>query len=118
MHSPAFEILSGNAPHGKHTVRPAGHIRSHTGTRTDPHPVFKRDFAHHQVEGGFLVVVVSTKEEGALREATVVAKGDLAEVVDPHVLADPAMVAHGEFPRVLDGDAGFEDHATTHFGTE
>ena len=44
-------------------------------------------------------------------EAAVVAKGDLAEVVDPHVFADPAVVTHRELPRVLDGDARFEDHA-------
>ena len=91
---------------------------SHTGTRTDPHAVFKGDVAHHQVEGGFLVVVVAAKEEGALGEAAVVAEGDLAEVVDPHVLANPAVVTDGEFPGVLDGDARFEDHAAADVGAE
>ena len=47
-----------------------------------------------------------------------VANGDLAEVVDPHIFANPRVVANGKFPGVLDGDARFEDHAATHFGAE
>lgn len=99
-------------------MRTAGHARANTGASADPNAVLEGDVAHHEVEGGFLVVVVAAEEEGALGEAAVVAEGDLAEVVDPHVLADPAVVAHGELPRVFDGDARFEDHATTHFGAE
>ena len=62
--------------------------------------------------------MVAAKEEGALGEAAVVAEGDLAEVVNPYVLADPAVVTDGEFPGVLDGDARLEDHAAPHFGAE
>ena len=118
MYSPGFKVSSRDTPHGKHTVRTARHTRTHTGTRANPNPVFKRDVAHHQVEGGFLVVVVSAKKQGALREAAVVAEGDLTEVVDPHVLADPAVVTDDQFPGVLDGDARFEDHAAPDVRTE
>ena len=51
-------------------------------------------------------------------EAAVVAEGDMAEVVDPHVLANPAVVTNGEFPGVFDGDARFEDHASPDVGAE
>ena len=47
-----------------------------------------------------------------------VAKGDSAEVVDPHIFANPSVVAYDELPRVLDGDARLEDHAEPHFSTE
>ena len=47
-----------------------------------------------------------------------VAEGDLTEVVNPHVLADPAVVTDGQFPGVLDGDARFEDHAAPDACTE
>ena len=118
MHSPSFEISSRNTPHGKHTVRTAGYAWAYTCPRTNPNPVFKGDVAHHQVEGGLFVVVVSAKKQGALREAAVAADCDLAEVVDPHVLADPAVVTDGQFPGVLDGDARFEDHAAPDACTE
>ena len=48
-------------------------------------------------------------------EAAVVAEGDLTEVVNPHIFSYPAVVSHSEFPRVLDCDARFEDHATPDF---
>ena len=118
MNHPSFEILSRNAPHGQHAVRAASHTRSNTGARSNPHPVFQGDVAHHQVEGGFLVVVVAAQKQGALREATVASNRDLAEVVNPHVFANPSVVAYDELPRVLDGDARLEDHAASHFGTE
>ena len=111
MHFPGFEISSRNTPHGKHTVRTAGHARAYTCPRTNPNPVLKGDVADHQVKGGLLVIVVSAKKQGALREAAVVAEGDLTEVVNPHVLTDPAVITYCKFPRVLDGDARFEDHS-------
>ena len=57
-----FEIMSGNAPHGKHTVRAAGYARPYTGAGANPYPVLKGDVAYHQVEGCFLVVVVATEQ--------------------------------------------------------
>ena len=43
-------------------------------------------------------------------KAAVVTKGNLAEVVDPCVFTDPAVIADCELPRVLDSNARFEDH--------
>ena len=81
--------------------------------RANPYPVFKGDVSHNEIEGALLVVVVAAQKQGALGEAAVVAEGDLAEVVDPHVLTDPAVVTDGEFPWVLDGNARLEDHAAS-----
>ena len=47
-----------------------------------------------------------------------IANGDLAEVVDPHVFADPRVIADNQFPWVFDGDARFEDHVSPDFGAE
>ena len=98
VNHPSLEVMRCDTPHGQHAVRVAGHARSNTGASTNPHPVLEGDVAHHQVEGGLLVVVVAAEQQGALREAAVVAKGDLAQIVDPHVFADPAVVTDGEFP--------------------
>ena len=118
MHSPSLKILSGNAPHGKYTVRTAGHARSHTGASANPHAILKGDVSHNEIEGGFLVVVVAAKEQGALGETAVASNRDLTEVVDPHIFANPRVVAYDKLPRVLDGDARLEDHAAPHFGAE
>ena len=118
MNHPSFEILSRNAPHGQHAVGVAGYPRSHAGASANPDAFFKRDVAHHQIEGGLLVVVVAAEQQGALREAAMASDRDLAEVVDPHVFADPGVVTDGEFPWVLDGDSRLEDHAASNSGAE
>ena len=115
---PRLKVARRHAAHRQHAVRTAGHAWPYNGAGADPHAVLEGDVAHHEVEGGFLEVVVAAEEKRALGEAAVVSEGDLAEVVDPHVFADPAVVAHGELPRVFDGDARFEDHTAPDVGSE
>ena len=59
INRPCVEIYSRNTSNRKHTVRVAYYTWSHTGTRADPHAVFKSNVTHHQVECGFLEVVVA-----------------------------------------------------------
>ena len=42
----------------------------------------------------------------------------MAEVVDPDLFPNPAVVTDGQFPRVLDGHAWLDDHATPNFGAK
>ena len=76
----------------------ASHARTNTGTSANPNPVLKGDVAYYQVEGSLLVIVVTAEQQGASGEATVISDCDVAQVVDPHVFADPAVVTDGEFP--------------------
>ena len=116
MNPPRLEVARGRAAHGQDAVRPAGHARAQAGARPDPNPVFKGDVTHDKVEGGLFVVVVAAKEKGALGQATVVAYGHLAEVVDPDLIPNPAVVPDGQFPRVLDGHAWLHHDPSANLG--
>ena len=89
----------------------AGDPWPHVGASANPHPVVKDDVTHHQVEGGFLEVVVPAQEERSLGKTTMIPKSDLSEVVNPNVFANPAVVSNDQFPRVLNGHAWFDDDA-------
>ena len=109
VHSPRFKIFGRNAAHGKDAVRPTGDPRGDARLGANPDAIFQHNGPSDEVEGGVFVVVVAAEEPCSLRDAHVRADGDLSQVVNPHLLADPAVVANGEFPRVLDGHAGLDD---------
>ena len=118
INRPCVEILSRNAPHGKHAVRVADHARSHTGMRADPYAVLDDDVAHHQVKGGLLVIVVAAKQKSS-RERQQWFPIETWPKLSIHTCSPiQQWVTDGELPRVFDGDARFENHTTTHFGTE
>ena len=55
--------------------------------------------------------MIAGAEVGALGDADIVAELHRGEVVDPGVLANPAVVGHNQMPGILDGDAGLDDDA-------
>ena len=108
---PGLQVLCRHTTHGQHAVRATGDPRGDARLGTDPDAVFQHNGPCDEVERGFLVVVVAAEEQGALGNANMRPDGDLIQIVNPHLLADPAVVADGEFPRVLDGHTGLDDHA-------
>ena len=48
----------------------------------------------------------------ALRNADMRLEVNGSQIVDPHALADPAVVPDGKVPGVLDGNSGLDHHAT------
>ena len=94
------------------------HPRTHHRPGADPDAVFQHDGLHNEIERWLFVVVVAREQEGALGDADVRADGHLLEVVDPHMLAEPAVVADRELPGEFDLHRGFDHHAAAHSGSE
>ena len=118
VNRPRFKVACCGATHGKHAVRVASHAWSYTRASANPHSVFQGDFADHQVEGGFLVIVIAAEKQSALGDAAVVTKGHLSEVVDPHFFADPSVVANGKLPRIFDLHARLDDHSNANLSAK
>ena len=62
-----------------------------------------------QVEGGAAMIVAARAEVGSLRDTDVVANVNVFDVVDPHFLSDPTVIADRETPGEFDFHVGFED---------
>src|SRR5690606_21607691 len=106
--------VSGNdAATGYKTVGANPHSWQQGGARPNPRARFDHDRLGDQVKRRTPVVVAARAEIGALRDAYVAADFYVGEVVDPSFLANPAVVAHGQPPRILDSYMRLDDQAAT-----
>src|ERR1035438_2076950 len=73
---------------------------------------------NHQSKVWITPVMIAGAEVGALRDADIIAELHGGEIIDPTVLANPAIVAYFKMPRVLDRDSRFNDHSIANSGTK
>jgi hypothetical protein len=72
----------------------------------------------HETELWVAPVVVTSTQVCALRDADIAAKSHRGEIVDPTVLANPAVIRHTEMPRILDDDTWLDYDAFADSRTE
>ena len=64
------------------------------------------------------MIVAAGAEVGQLRDANVIANLDGHHIVEPSLLANPAMIADGQSPRELDADVWLDHEAAPDAGAE
>ncbi len=64
------------------------------------------------------MIMAAGAEIRTLRDAYVVFNDNIVQVVDPHLLANPAIISNRQPPGILDSDMGLDDHAFADRGTE
>lgn len=62
--------------------------------------------------------MISRAQIGALRNTSVRTNGDLRQVINPRVFADPTVVSNLEIPRELHSNARLDVNAFTQTGPE
>jgi hypothetical protein len=73
---------------------------------------------HNEAERGIRPIVVSRAKVNTLRNANMVPEVHQRKIIDPAVLADPAMVADAEQPRILHADSWLDYYSRSDLGSE
>jgi len=110
--------LHDDAPRGGNRIGLHLHATKQRRSRTNPSTGMHDYRFRQQIESRRAVIVAAGAEISVLRNADMTADGDIFDIVDPHVLTDPAMIANREPPGVFDADVWFEVNAMTDLRTE
>lgn len=99
-------------------------VRANLDARPDerarpyPRSLLHTDGSCDEIERRRFVIVIARAEKRALGNADVAFNHNRREIQQPTFLAQPHMVAHREFPRKSDVDAGADDDALPDFCAE
>src|ERR1019366_6546103 len=77
--------------------------------RSRPRTIHKINWGDHETEPRIAPVVIASAEVGALRHADIATQSHSGEIVDPTVLANPAVISHLKVPWALDGDTRLDE---------
>lgn len=81
--------------------------------RADPTSLFDSNRTRDEIKRATPIIVAAGAKIGPLRNARMIANFDIRQIVDPSLLANPAMISKDQSPRVLDPHVWFDDNAAS-----
>src|SRR5262245_3203742 len=111
MTNPCTKIARRDGAKRKDSALTYSNPRANRCLGTDPCPILDHDWLCDKVERLLGPIVAARTQIGGLRNAALGANRDLGEIVDPNILADPAMRAYRQAPRELDAHMRLDDDA-------
>src|SRR6201999_1245676 len=107
VNSISFQVLGSNRATGKHCMRGGSYALVYNGTRTYPHAIFQCYRTGYQVERVFFIIMATGKQHSSLRNTNIGAYSDLYNIIYPHILTYPYVIANLKQPWIFDVDAWF-----------